>query len=255
MLTGLLGASTAVRIIRKMSIVIPAVLVPSRKALDETLDRLDGLFDTVQVDIVDGRFAGPATWPYSEPAELSVLQQGGQFPRLGHFKFEVDLMVENPEATVGAWVEAGAAKILVHIESVRDFGRMAAELKETYGHEKGFAPDLLSLGVALNIDTDTAILEPYIADIDYVQFMGIAKIGVQGQPFDARVLRKIEAFRKAHPDIPVQVDGGVSLTTAPDLLSAGVANLCVGSALLKTPDLIATMHAFEKLAEDYGRYR
>jgi ribulose-phosphate 3-epimerase len=238
-----------------MSIVIPAVLVPSRKVLDETLTRLDGLYDLVQVDIVDGRFVGPATWPYSEPAELSVLEPDGQFPYLGHFKFEVDLMVENPEATVGKWVEAGAAKILVHMESVRNMQHIVDELRENYGHEKGFAPDLLSLGVALNIDTDTAVIEPYIDSIDYVQFMGIAKIGVQGQPFDTRVLRKIEAFKKAHPDMPIQVDGGVSLTTAPDLLSVGVTNLCVGSALLKTPDLIATMHAFEAVAEQYGRYR
>jgi hypothetical protein len=60
-----------------MSIVIPAVLVPSRKVLDETLARLDGLYDLVQVDIVDGRFVGPPTWPYSEPAELSVLEPDG----------------------------------------------------------------------------------------------------------------------------------------------------------------------------------
>jgi ribulose-phosphate 3-epimerase len=237
-----------------MSIIIPAVLVPSRKALDETLARLDGLFDTVQVDIVDGVYVGLPTWPYAERAELSLLKAGGEFPSLGKFKFEVDLMVQNPEKTVGAWIDAGCSRVLLHIETVRDFAAVVSDLQKKYGHEKGFANDLLSLGVAINIDTDTQVLEPYIDSIDYVQFMGIARIGVQGQPFDTRVLKKIEAFHKAHPTMPIQVDGGVSLETAGSLLSAGATRLCVGSALLKAPDLVERLHAFEAIAEEYGRY-
>ena len=238
-----------------MSIVIPAVLVSTRKELDETLLRLEGLFDTVQVDIVDGRFANPPTWPYVQVSEMDILTGDTQFPSVGKFTFEVDLMVENPELTVGAWIDAGVSRVLVHIESARNFKALIDDLKRRYGHEKGFMSGLLSLGVALNIDTDTAVLEPYIDSIDYVQFMGIARIGVQGQPFDRRVLRKIEAFKKAHPAIPLQVDGGVTLETAPDLLSVGVNQLCVGSALLEAPDLVERLHAFEALAEAYGRYR
>ncbi len=236
-----------------MGVIIPAVLVPSRKDLDETLARLEGLVDAVQVDIVDGRFAGPPTWPYSEPVELGLLEGKSQFPRLGTFKFEVDLMVERPEDAVSAWIDAGVERILVHIESVRSMESVIATLTR-YGHEKGFAPDLLSLGVAINVDTDSAVLEPYIDNIDYVQFMGIKTIGKQGQPFDDRVIRKIEAFRQKHPGMPVQVDGAVSFETAPALLSAGVDRLCIGSALLKAPDLQATLHRFQELAEEYGRY-
>lgn len=236
-----------------MGVIIPAVLVPSRKALDDTLSRLSGLVDVVQVDIVDGRFAGPPTWPYSEAEELGILRGANQFPHLGEFKFEVDLMVENPEDQVGPWIDAGVERILVHIESVRNMDRVIATM-QGYGHEKGFAPDLLSLGIALNTDTDTAAIEPYLGAADYVQFMGIKTIGKQGQPFDERVLRKIEAFRKAHPGMPVQVDGAVSLETAPALLSAGVDRLCIGSALLKAPDMEAALHRFTELAEEYGRY-
>lgn len=236
-----------------MGVIIPAVLVPSRRDLEETLARLAGLVDAVQVDIVDGRFVGPPTWPYSEKEELGILEGTSQFPHLGEFKFEVDLMVENPEEQIGAWVDAGVERILVHIESVRSMERVIETMKR-YGHEKGFAPDLLSLGIAINIDTDIAAIEPYLADTDYVQFMGIKTIGKQGQPFDERVLRKIEAFRKKHPGMPVQVDGAVSEKTAPALLSVGVDRLCIGSALLKAPDIGAALHRFQELAEEYGRY-
>lgn len=237
-----------------MGVVIPAVLAHSRKSLEETLAKVDGLVDHVQIDIVDGRFVGPATWPYTEPAELKAIEEGAQFPYLGHFAFEVDLMIEQPEETIGTWINAGASKLLVHIESVRSMQKLIDCLANKYGHEKGFAPGLLSFGVAMNIDTDPKVLEPYMDAIDYVQFMGIATIGKQGQSFDTRVVRKIEAFRKAYPDMPVQVDGGISRSTAPGLLALGVKKLCIGSALFQSNDIPKELAALESLADEYGRY-
>src|SRR5262249_50758462 len=107
-----------------MGVIVPAVLVPSRAKLDETLARVDGLVDAVQVDIVDGRCVGPATWPFSEPAELEQLRKGGQFPRLASFTFEVDLMVERPEDEIGLWIDAGATRLLAHVESVRSMEKL-----------------------------------------------------------------------------------------------------------------------------------
>ena len=238
-----------------MSIVTPAVLPSSRDALEAALARLDGHVSAVQIDVVDGRFAAPASWPYAEPADPRVFAAGGELPYLGHFTFEIDLMTESPETSAGAWVEAGAARIVVHIESARNLDRLLAEFARRYGHEKGFAPDLIALGLALNIDTDTAAIEPYLASVDFVQFMGIARIGVQGQPFDDRVLRKIELFKRAHPDMPIQVDGGVTEESAPRLLALGVDRLVVGHSIIGASDIPAQLHRFDALAEEYGRYR
>jgi ribulose-phosphate 3-epimerase len=238
-----------------MSVIVPAVLVPSREELENALARLVGLVDTVQIDVVDGRFIGPPTWPYTEKEEVERIRTEGELiPYVERFRFEIDLMVESPEAVVGDWISAGATKILAHVESTRNLDALLQKLQSTYGHEKGFAPHLLSFGLALNIDTDASIIEPYIDTIDYVQFMGIAVIGKQGQPFDPRVIRKIEAFKKKHPDMSVQVDGGVSLQTAPALLSCGVDRLCVGSALLKNPDVKEGLEKFNALVERYGIY-
>lgn len=237
-----------------MSIVTPAVLVPSRGALQETLSRLIGLSDIIQIDIVDGIFSAPATWPYTDPDELYKIKKGEAISSLEHFAFEVDLMVERPEASIGTWLALGASRVVIHVESVHDMPLLLRDLKEKYGHEKGFAEHLLSVGIALNVDTPLEAIEPYLSSFDYVQCMGIDHIGVQGQPFDRRVLEKIRTFRRAHPEVPVQVDGGVSLETAPELLAVGVGRLCVGSALLQAPDLALRMEAFERIAERYGRY-
>jgi ribulose-phosphate 3-epimerase len=219
-----------------MSTIIPAILPMSREDLGGKLAALQGLVDTVQIDIVDGVFASPATWPYVNrmPEFEQRVEEGEALPYLGQFHFEMDLMVKDSEQTTGLWIAAGAQRLTVHIESTDYMPRIITDLTEKYGHAKGFAPGLLSFGIALDIATPLDAIEPYMQNADYVQFMGIDIDGKQGQPFDPAVLQKIRAFRKRHPETTVQVDGGVSAETLPQLLSAGVDQFVVGSALWKT---------------------
>lgn len=234
-----------------MGAIIPAILPSSREDLEAKLARLEGLAHAVQVDIVDGRYATPATWPYTEAGESSM---EGFLPYLGTFNFEFDLMVENPGLVAGGWIDHGVNRLTLHADHVRDLPVLLEKLKVNYGHDKGFAPDLLSLGLAIGVETDLALIEPFVDRIDYVQFMGIRTVGRQGEPFDNRIVRKIVAFRKAHPDTPVQVDGGVNLQTAPVLLEAGVSRLIVGSGLWKAPDLREEFKKYTDLAQEYGIY-
>ncbi|HYF28921.1 MAG TPA: HisA/HisF-related TIM barrel protein [Candidatus Paceibacterota bacterium] len=235
-----------------MGAIIPAILPTSREDLESKLARLDGLVGAVQVDIVDGRYASPASWPYTERGGEAAREDF--LPYLGHFHFEFDLMVENPGLVAGAWIDHGVNRLTLHADHTRDLGAVIEKLQVTYGHDKGFAPDLLSLGLAVGVETDLALIEPHLDRADYVQFMGIRTIGHQGEPFDNRVVRRIVAFRKAHSDMPIQVDGGVNLHTAPVLLDAGVSRLIVGSDLWKAPSLTDELAKFEALAEEYGIY-
>jgi ribulose-phosphate 3-epimerase len=166
----------------------------------------------------------------------------------------MDMMVRDPEQVTGSWITAGATRILAHLESTTYLPRLITDLKLKYGHEKGFASQSLSFGLALNIDTSLDMLEPYLDDIDYVQFMGIKDIGKQGQPFATEVLNKIAVFRTKHEDIPIQVDGGVNLESAALLLNAGVSRLIVGSALWKASNLKIAYAQFEALTEKHGLY-
>lgn len=239
-----------------MGILVPAILPSSRRDLEDKLSRLVGLADRVQIDVVDGKFATPPTWPYSEGLDMFQKEVANQetLLEMGRFRFEVDLMVEDPEAVCGMWISAGANKLTVHAESTRYIARLIDTLKNTYGYDKDFAPGLLSLGLALNVESDLALIEQYLNDIDYVQFMGIAHIGHQGEPFDERVVRKITQFKRVYPHVSVQVDGGVSLSNAPALLSAGANKLVVGSALWKASDLGEEILRFEEIGEKYGIY-
>lgn len=239
-----------------MSIIVPAILPASRKDLVAKLDALSGIVDEVQVDIVDGVFASPPTWPYDTgPSELGrMLASGDLIPRSGECRIEVDLMVQNPESTAGAWIELGASRVTVHAASTDHLPRLLNSFKTIYGHDKGFATGLLSIGIAITPTMDPESLAPYLDQIDYVQFMGIRKVGRQGEPFDMGILKSIDLFHRRHPEISLQVDGGVSLLTAPRLLEIGVSRLVVGSALWKAPDLKEAIARFEEVTEEKGIY-
>ncbi len=239
-----------------MGIIVPAVIPTSRKDLEEKLSQLSGVCEEVQIDIVDGVFAGPPSWPYStdpnEPEQM--LSDGELLPYAGEFTFEIDLMSADPEGAAGAWIGLGASRLTVHSESTRYIPRFLSSTHSTYGHDAEFTPGLLALGISIGIETDLALIEPHLKKIDYVQFMGIRKIGHMGEPFDTRVLAKIALFRKRYPTIEIQVDGGVTLENAPKLLDAGVKRLVVGSALWKAPDLGSRYQEFNELTERHGLY-
>lgn len=236
-----------------MAVIIPAILPRSRDDLADKLLRLEGIVREVQIDIVDGKFAMPASWPYLNPGEPAH-DTRDPLPFLGSLRFEMDLMTEMPEDQIARWVNAGAHRITLHAESTRRLPQLLEEFRTEYGHDKSFAPGLLSLGLAINLHTDISLIEPYLDECDYVQFMGIAEIGKQGEPFDKSVIMKIATFRKKYPDMPIQVDGGVSLETAPALLSAGVSRLIVGSDLWHARNLKAEYAQFLELTTRYGLY-
>lgn len=236
-----------------MGVIVPAILPTSREDLEGKLALLLGVVSSVQIDVVDGDFAGPATWPYVNKSELfkERFEDGSMIPYLGRFEFEIDLMVRNAEEVAGLWLAAGAQRLVVHTESTQKLPEIISDLEVKYGHAKDFAPGLISFGLSIGNDTDLSVLDPYMKHADYVQFMGIREIGKQGQPFDERVLARIREFRRKYPEMTIQVDGAVSLTTAPRLLDAGVDRLIVGSDLWRAPDLKEELKHFKALILDY----
>ncbi|KKW38186.1 hypothetical protein A3J11_02015 [Candidatus Kaiserbacteria bacterium RIFCSPLOWO2_02_FULL_55_12] len=230
-----------------MGIVIPAVLPSSRKELEEKLALFASIpaVSRVQIDVVDGRFAAPASWPYNSPSTKSDLVLGEMLPHLDHIEYEIDLMCVDAEVAVEAWLTLGATRLTLHAESVIDLPRLIAFVRDRYG-------DFISLGLALSVASELALIEQCLEGIAYVQFMGIARIGRQGQPLDPRVFEKVRAFHRRHPSIPIQIDGGVSLQNAKKLLAAGASSLVIGSGILKAKDPAAAVAAFEELESPFG---
>lgn len=238
-----------------MSLVTPAVLPASRQELDEKLALFASLpgVSRIQIDVVDGRFASPASWPYTVPQELEKMKAGGEMlPKLYRMEYEVDLMCRDAVSAAGDWLTLGATRLTLHAETVLDAHHLLTQVRERYGAGSDFTSNLISFGMALNVDSDLALIEGIVSEVDYVQFMGIAKIGSQGQPFDERVLEKVRLFHAKHPEVPLQADGGITLANAKKLHALGVTNLVVGSGLLRANNVAAALAAFEALQTSYG---
>jgi ribulose-phosphate 3-epimerase len=213
--------------------IIPAIMPNSFKDLNEKYSLIKEYADIVQIDVMDGNFVQSKNWPYiNENKGLPfVATKGSPLLPLIDFNFEVDLMVMNPEKVIESWIKAGAKRVIIHIESVEKIEEVFLKI-----------PSNIEVGIALNTTTPNEIIYPLIEKIDFVQFMGIEKIGYQGQSFDERVLAKIVDLRAKFPRVIISVDGGVNLETAPKLVEAGANRLVSGSAIFESEDVGAIIN-------------
>lgn len=212
-----------------MVTLVPAVIPQSLEHLTRTLETVSSFTKEVQVDIVDGRFVPFTSWPYVPKGSVSDLQQ---FTKT--LTIEVDLMVKEPERILHTYVDAGVQKIVLHLESLASSSIIPTLRNECRA----------MLGLSILNDTPLQALAPYLQYADYVQLMGIDRIGVQGQPFDERVLARIREVHALRPGIIVSIDGSVNQDTVEKLRNAGADRLVSGSAILSAPD---PQRAFEAL--------
>lgn len=221
--------------------IIPAIMPKSYEDLAEKMGLFAGVVPLVQLDIMDGKFVHARTWPY-HPGDLhftNIITEGEGMPEWEFIDFEADLMVENPEEAVSKWVTAGARRIIVHVESMTDFEAIRNSVPQ----------DLVELGVAFNTTTPFESIEPYLENVDFVQCMGIEKIGLQGEPFDERVFEHVRKVRSLYSEMPISIDGAVNFETARTLVDAGATRLVSGSTILKSGDVSNTIEDLRNLVQ------
>jgi len=203
--------------------IIPAIMPKSLEDLREKAERVAGAAPIVQIDLMDGVFVPEKTWPYFDRAAIGL-------PAIGTLSYEIDLMVDEPEAAAIDWARAGAERVIVHIENAHRLPELIATCRKEFGES-------IDIGIAIGTDTPNEALAPFIPQIDFVQCMGIARIGYQRQPFDPRVIPKIHDLREQYPQLIISVDGGVNFETALPLIKAGATRLVSGSAIYDSADI------------------
>lgn len=200
-----------------VSPIVPAVIPTSLEALATTVAQLVGVPE-LHIDVVDGVFVPAVSWPYQPAGDPTVLTKP-----LSTFSFEVDLMVQKPLLAAAEWLAAGAHLLVFHVEtiSLEDFTTFAQENAS------------VSVGICASQSTAEEVLAPYLAAADYVQVMGIASIGSQGQPFDERVFERIAWLRTVSPHLPISIDGAVNADTLPNIAPYKLDRYIVGSAIVQ----------------------
>lgn len=185
----------------------------------------------LHLDVVDGQYVKHVSWPYEPAGSPREIKQ-----YTDAYTLEVDLMVKDPLTAADSWIAAGADMLVFHTDTIsaEAFGRFVETSK-------------ISIGISALNDTPLQELVPYLKFADYVQLMGIAKIGAQGQPFDERVIDRIKELKQSFPNVPITIDGSVNVDTIQRLAEAGADRFICGSAIVAAVDPRATHAALSAL--------
>ncbi len=230
-----------------MAEIIPAILPKDYEDLKNKLSLVRGHAATVQLDVCDGRFVQNTSWPFDrgdfDPHFNKILNEDEGLPFWEDIDFELDLMVAQAVENFDLYVKLGPKRLVFHIEAVGD----PDEFREFLEGVDPYVRDTVELGIAVNLDTPLENIFPLIPAASFVQVMGIAEIGFQGQDFDPRSIEYVRAIKEKFPHVVVSVDGGVNLNNAPELIAAGAERLIIGSAIFGTTDIIGIIEEFENL--------
>ncbi len=182
----------------------------------------------IHIDIADGGFTnGYSTW--RNASEFAVLKRN---PRL---KIEVHIMVTEPEAVISEWLEAGANRIIFHLESAANVEAIAAMCSESG----------VETMLALKPETPIAHAFQYLPLVKGCQLLAVTP-GPANQSMQPQIIEKLRALRAQHPDLLIEIDGGINPETAKQCAAAGADQLTSAFYMWKDDNPAA---AYERLQE------
>lgn len=209
-----------------MAIVAPSLLSADFLRLQEACTLLNNSEAAwFHLDVMDGRFVpnisfGPMIVEFVRKATHKVC--------------DVHLMIVEPEKYVEAFKKAGADHITVHIEACTHLHRNIQQIKSLG----------IKAGVAINPHTSVSQLENIIQDLDIVLIMSVNP-GFGGQQFIPQTLTKIrevkEMIVKSGSGALIEIDGGITLENAKDVVGAGADVLVAGNTVFKSANPLETI--------------
>lgn len=177
--------------------------------------------DMVHCDVMDGVFVNNISFG------IKMVEDIRKYTKL---PLDCHLMIVNPEKYVERFAKAGADIITVHYEACKDNLEQVLTLIKSTG---------VKCGAVINPDTPISAIEKIIPLCDMVLVMSVFP-GFGGQKFIAESLDKLREVRaiidKLGKDIDLEIDGGVTLDNAKEIIEAGANVIVAGSAVFNAPD-------------------
>ncbi len=214
--------------------IAPSILSADFAALGRAVAAAErGGADLIHVDVMDGHFVPNIT---IGPPVVQSLKRVAKVP------LDVHLMITDPDRYIEAFAHAGAAMISVHVEVLPHLHRTVHAIKALG----------VRAGVVLNPSTPVVALEQIASDVDFVLVMSVNP-GFGGQSFIPQSVPKIRAVRvllddAGNHEAPIEVDGGIDVGRAAEVVLAGARILVAGSAIFHAPDPERAARALKEAA-------
>jgi ribulose-phosphate 3-epimerase len=210
--------------------IVPSVLPADMARLgDEVIALEKAGADRIQWDVMDGRFVPNLTFG---PDVIAACRPHVDLP------FEAHLMVEDPDALLPRYVEAGCATLIIHAESTRHLHRTLQRVRDLGA----------DAAVAINPATPPQAVE-HVLDLCSMVLVMTVNPGFGGQDYLASMEPKIAAVRRmitaGNWPCDLEVDGGIAPSTVQGATRAGANVLVAGSALFRDP--LGLEHAVAEL--------
>ncbi len=209
-------------------LVTPSILSADLTHLQDEVDSVAESADWIQVDVMDGHFVPNLSFGAPVIRNLKT-----------SLPLDIHLMVTNPADRIAEFQALTVKNITFHAEAVTDTVARKALIEAI---RKGGQ----TAGIALNPHTSLDVIADCIDDIDLVLIMSVEP-GFGGQAFIESVLEKVKTLRAAHPDLMIQIDGGINAQTALLARTAGANNLVAGNAIFGTSDRSSSISSIRGL--------
>lgn len=169
--------------------------------------------DWLHLDVMDGHFVPNISFG---PPVIKSLRKLTTLP------FDTHLMIENADAYIEVFHEAGANHLTVHFEACTHLHRTVTRIKELG----------MLAGVCINPATPVQLVRDILPYVDLVLIMSVNP-GFGGQRFIPTSIQKLreaaDMIKQVKPDVLLEVDGGIDEETAPAVLHAGANVLVAGN--------------------------
>ena len=201
--------------------IAPSILAADFARLGEEVAQVEAAgADLLHVDVMDGHFVPNLT---IGPPVIKALDAVTRLP------LDVHLMVQEPDALLPAFIEAGSDNLTVHVEACRHLHRTIQIIKEAGVHAS----------VVLNPATPLYALEEILPELHMVLLMSVNP-GFGGQTFIPRSESKVREVRALLDSVgsraPVEIDGGIDQHNVGRVVAAGAGIIVAGSAVFHQPD-------------------
>jgi len=220
-------------------LVAPSLLAADFSKLSEEIAMINQSdADWLHLDVMDGRFVPNITFGMFI---VQAIKQLCQKP------LDVHLMIEEPDRYVQEFRDAGAEVITVHLEACTHLHRTIQLIRASGA----------KVGVALNPHTSVSLLSDVLENIDLVCLMSVNP-GFGGQKFIYRTIPKIrqlhDEITTRNLDVRIEVDGGVGLQNAQEILKAGGDVLVAGSSVFKSADPLDSIRRMKDIGNEIMRF-